>query len=156
MLAETDLEGFVGKDIAEKIVRGDGVDVGQRGFGSAAWRRLSGLDLKVGGEGMKAFYDRIVPQVVSDQLKKVGGKMETVRITLNENLRSRVAPADVGTKEDDNGFWVGSKGKAWEDQPAFTVTPKMSEPLPLFSPTPHPDRYAGVQEVVQGQQGGRC
>lgn len=44
---------------------------------------LSGLDLKVGGEGMKGFYDNIVPKVARDVLKKIGGgKIETVRIPI--------------------------------------------------------------------------
>jgi hypothetical protein len=33
----------------------------------------SGADLRVGGEGMKTFYDKIVPNVVNDVLKKLGG-----------------------------------------------------------------------------------
>jgi Large polyvalent protein associated domain 39/phage-Barnase-EndoU-ColicinE5/D-RelE like nuclease1 len=38
-------------------------------------------DLKIGGEGMKAFYDTIVPNVVNDVLKKLGGgKIGTVEI----------------------------------------------------------------------------
>lgn len=34
---------------------------------------LSGLDLRIGGEGMVAFYDGIVPKVARDVLKKLGG-----------------------------------------------------------------------------------
>ena len=37
------------------------------------WRVLSGLNLEVGGEGMKAFYDELVPQIANDVLKKLGG-----------------------------------------------------------------------------------
>jgi hypothetical protein len=42
---------------------------------------LSGLDLKVGGEGMKTFYDTIVPTAVKKLLPKVdGGQMEMVDV----------------------------------------------------------------------------
>lgn len=42
---------------------------------------LTGDNLKVGGEGMKAFYDKIVPQVANDVLKKLGGgKVGTVAL----------------------------------------------------------------------------
>ncbi len=34
---------------------------------------VRGLDLKVGGEGMKAFYDKILPNVAKDVVKKLGG-----------------------------------------------------------------------------------
>ena len=40
-------------------------------------RVLSGVDLEVGGEGMKAYYDRIVPNVVRDWAKRRG---ETILI----------------------------------------------------------------------------
>lgn len=59
----SELEDYVGKELAQKIVdRADG-----------DMKELSGLDLKVGGEGMKAFYDKIVPNAVKALLKKVGG-----------------------------------------------------------------------------------
>ena len=57
------LDDVIGKEITEKVLSEDEGN-------------LSGDGLKIGGTGMKTFYDRIVPQVVSDQLKKVGGKME--------------------------------------------------------------------------------
>ena len=58
---EGEIEETLGKDIAKKIV--DGPVKGT----------LRGVDLKVGGEGMTAFYDRIVPNVANDLLKKMGG-----------------------------------------------------------------------------------
>lgn len=51
-----ELLDVVGKEIAEKIVNGEGKKYrGHDGY------TLEGLDLKVGGEGMKAFYDRELP-----------------------------------------------------------------------------------------------
>lgn len=64
------LDELVGKEVAEKIVMGTGESHKVNGV---AFKSLSGLDLKVGGEGMKAFYDRIVPQVANELLKKFGG-----------------------------------------------------------------------------------
>lgn len=66
---QEELEAFLGKDVAEKIDAGGN------------FTQLRGLDLKVGGEGMKAFYDTIVPQVARDVLKRIGGKLETVEIS---------------------------------------------------------------------------
>jgi len=37
---------------------------------------FSGVDLKVGGEGMKGFYDKILPDFVRKYVKKWGGKVE--------------------------------------------------------------------------------
>ena len=72
------LEELVGKEMTKKIVGGEGVD-GER----PGWKKLDGLDLKVGGQGMIAFYDKIVPAAVNKLLGKVGGgKVETVRLSI--------------------------------------------------------------------------
>lgn len=54
------LDQVVGKETAEKIMAG-------------AYGHLSGDGLKVGGKGMEAFYDQIVPNAVKALLKKMGG-----------------------------------------------------------------------------------
>ena len=86
-LNESKLEETIGKDVAAKIIGGE--DSGE----------LSGLDLKVGGEGMVAFYNKILPQVTSSVLKKTGGKLETISMgdltqtgfTITDKMRSAVA-----------------------------------------------------------------
>lgn len=58
-----ELSGVVGKEVADKIQTGDG-------YGT-----LSGLDLKVGGEGMKGFYDRILVNLANEIGKKYGARV---------------------------------------------------------------------------------
>ncbi len=58
------LDEIVGKDIADKILKTEGAT------------KLSGVDLKVGGEGMKGFYDKILPSVANKLGKKYGAKAE--------------------------------------------------------------------------------
>ena len=58
------LSDVVGKDIAEKIISGK-----EAGF-------LKDLDLQVGGEGMKGFYDEILPATVNRLVKKHGGRVK--------------------------------------------------------------------------------
>ena len=70
-----ELPDIVGKEVADKIVKGEYTDTNDLGYNV-----LSGLDLKVGGEGMKAFYDKIVPAMVNKLAKKFGGKVETSNI----------------------------------------------------------------------------
>lgn len=71
------IEDVIGKDAAKKLLESQPYTTGS----GKAVHRLEGLDLKVGGEGMKAFYDKIVPQVANDVLKKLGGgKVGTVDI----------------------------------------------------------------------------
>lgn len=79
------LPDIVGKEMAEKIARGEGnqyeLDTRIRWF--------EGLDLQVGGQGMQAFYDRIVPNAVNALLKKLGGgKMEAVSLYRKEPITS--------------------------------------------------------------------
>ena len=58
------LADIVGKEIADKAIK-DGVDKDTVIY--------SGLDLKVGGEGMKAFYDREMVSIANKISKKIGG-----------------------------------------------------------------------------------
>jgi hypothetical protein len=44
----------------------------------------SGLDLKVGGEGMKGFYDNMLPKEVGKYVKQWGGKVEKAEIDIRE------------------------------------------------------------------------
>jgi hypothetical protein len=44
----------------------------------------SGLDLKVGGEGMKGFYDNMLPKEVGKYVKQFGGKVEKAEIDIRE------------------------------------------------------------------------
>jgi hypothetical protein len=108
--AGKDLADVVGKDLAAKIAEKDRLT-------------LKGLDLKIGGEGMVAFYDRIVPNTVNDVLKKLGG--------------GRVGKVDI---QDPSLFRKGGfvgNDDALTQQPGFDITPALAErakgPLPMFA-----------------------
>jgi len=58
------LADYVGKELAEKIAQQDSSKV------------YSGPELKVGGEGMKGFYDQILPKEIGKYVGKFGGKAE--------------------------------------------------------------------------------
>jgi hypothetical protein len=114
------LENIVGKDAAKKIVDGEGTP--RAGGGNV--KDLSGLDLKVGGEGMKGFYDKILPNFVNKYVKKWNGKVE--RTTFE---------ADANRKEFDQVPYIESG-----DTPVHSVaiTPEMRKSVmrgqPKFSP----------------------
>jgi hypothetical protein len=57
---DSELANLVGKELAERAIKDGGGE-------------YAGLDLEVGGEGMKAFYDKIVPNTMNALLKKFGG-----------------------------------------------------------------------------------
>jgi hypothetical protein len=58
------LEDVIGKEMAEKIMKAKNGDT------------FTGLDLKVGGEGMKGFYDEILPATVNKLVKKHGARVQ--------------------------------------------------------------------------------
>ena len=122
------LEETVGKEVAQRMLDGEGTDIGN------GLRKLSGLDLKVGGEGMRAFYDQIIPSVANDVLKKVGGgKVAAIRIDGTDYGKT-------GSTEEK------AKYAALVAQPGFTITPQMrakiqSQGVPLFS-------FAGQQSAT--------
>lgn len=60
----------VGKELAEKMNAQE----------IETWKSYRGLDLKVGGEGMKGFYDQILPAYLNKYGKKWGAKVEKVNI----------------------------------------------------------------------------
>lgn len=126
-LTQDELAEHLGKDIAEKIVKTEGAEapVGT----SVGWeaqpsiygdvdappqpRTLSGLDLQVGGEGMRTYYDQIVPSTANDILKSMG-------------VTERVKPIGV------------QFGDRTMEQMGFDITPEirdyvMNQGLPAFA-----------------------
>lgn len=147
------LEEYIGKEVAERLLATKPV------YGK---HTLEGLDLKTGGEGMKTFYDQIVPQNLNKLLPKIGGeKLGKVGIDvgLNSSMSYEIAEKDDGrfalrARADANSLWApygvyDTKALAEErmselkaeseasEQPGFNVTDKMRETvgqgLPLFS-----------------------
>lgn len=98
----------------------------------------SGLDLKVGGEGMKGYYDGIVPQVANDILRKMsGGKVEPVTIETQAPLTRGDGSVMKGIKTDQSGFTITPELRAKvtnEGMPQFSRSEKSS--------TENPDRAA--------------
>ena len=139
----SELPDHVGKEVAERLLKAKRNDYGMRS--------LKGVDLEIGGEGMLDFYDRIVPQVAGDVLKKLGGG-KLYEITAGVDRSG----GDYGINERAiGGFtaWVGKEQanwSSWEDAndwisqrlavtyKAFDITPTMKEKvlagMPLFSP----------------------
>lgn len=64
-----DLAEYLGKEAAKKLI--DGIDAANPYAPSV----LSGDGLKIGGEGMKGFYDKILPAFMNKYVKKWGSKV---------------------------------------------------------------------------------
>lgn len=72
-IKESELSNYVGKDIANKIIK-EKLDLGED-------FEMSGVDLKIGGEGMKKYYDEIYPKFLEKYGKKWNAKMGETGIT---------------------------------------------------------------------------
>ena len=66
-LSDDELADHVGKDMAKKIIDSNGGE-------------FHGLDLKVGGEGMRKYYDEIVPSVAKELAKTHGVKVGKIKM----------------------------------------------------------------------------
>lgn len=168
------VEEIVGKEMAAKIERGEGEHTGGA---YRDWRTLSGLDLKVGGEGMRTFYDEIVPNVANDVLKKLGGPRVQA---LNLGSGYRIEETNVGqrtsfdvvsnqTHDDSPVFSARTRAEAerWMRehsaealvQPGFSITPELRaagrKPQALFSLDSADHADAALQASVVSDVGHR-
>ena len=136
------LDDIIGKEVAKRILE-------------APKGELAGEGLNIGGEGMKAFYDKIVPSVAKEVLKKVGGgKLTTVNIgaeldgiqaaggatgvRVAQNTSGQFIIVDeAGQRADMQSFGTMAEAEAAikesqpnisrTTQPGFDITPEMRE-----------------------------
>lgn len=161
------LEDFVGKEVARKLIDQEADEDGTR--------TLKGLDLKVGGEGMIAFYDTIVPNAVKAMLKKVGGgSLGLIDVTPEkQRFTGGVSGVDIMQwkgipREEHSSYWGGlsqeerdslveeyrnRKGERMIQQ-GFDVTPEMrakvASGLPLFSKR-NPGDAEGSKSIIDAE-----
>ena len=103
------LADYIGKETAQKLLAQEKDKNG--------WRVLENADLKVGGEGMKGFYDQILPKEIGKYVGKMGGKVEKSEI---ETPKGK--PTDY---EDFNAYNKAPESKQtpiWK----VNITPEMS------------------------------
>jgi hypothetical protein len=107
------LSEYVGKDLAEKIAKGEGeVD------SFTKQKDIRGADLRIGGEGMKGFYDQILPKEISKYVKQWGGQVEKSMLT---------APKGKPTQYEDFSAYVAAPEKTKTPIWRVNITPQMRE-----------------------------
>ncbi|HXG69476.1 MAG TPA: hypothetical protein VNJ04_02565 [Gemmatimonadaceae bacterium] len=85
-ITEDKLADFIGKDAAERIIKPEsrdqslGTTDGTSEEAPQVVHALRGADLKVGGSGMKGFYDDILPRFLNKYTKAWGVKVGTTEI----------------------------------------------------------------------------
>lgn len=101
-LTPKEISDFVGKEVADKITSGDFDKPWDQAPTQLAKGKLDNVDLKVSGEGMKAFYDKILPNVANDIGKKFGAKVGTTEINV---------PPKYGIEEYGGSYYVVDEAK---------------------------------------------
>jgi len=74
-----ELAEYIGKDAADKLLAAEGKHGNSAGMGRYT-RSIKDQDLKVGGEGMKEFYDKMMVKTANKFGKKYGVKVEVKKI----------------------------------------------------------------------------
>lgn len=117
---ESRAEDVLGKDMARKIFSGEGEVVGEG-------KVISGNGLKVGGDGMKGFYDNILVKYANKFGKKYGAKVGEKKVSGGKTL-VRILPDSVHSMDitDDmrmsaqKGFELFQKNRGQNDNYAVT------------------------------------
>ena len=81
-LTAHELADYVGKELAQKMVNREGTPP-QHPLGTNYL--LEGDDLRIGGEGMKTFYDKLVPDLMAKLVKPYGAEVGTGRVKIGNN-----------------------------------------------------------------------
>ena len=118
------LDSVVGKEIANKIINGEGTeDALDSSFNRLI--RLDNVDLKVGGEGMKKYYDEIYPKFLEKYGKKWNAKMGETKIQTERSRDASGIPSMYQDKETVRYIDVTPEMKAGvqKGQPLFAAAP---------------------------------
>ena len=126
---EEKLADYLGADIAKKLLSqksGVANPGSRREIGYRPSVALSGLELKTGGEGMIAFYDKVLPSIANKFFGKAAWGNAEVQ-------KSKVKSEDYTTADAPDTIIIGTE-ESWQ----LPVTPRMKnkslkEGMPLFS-----------------------
>tara|TARA_R110000824_G_scaffold398076_1_gene601702 strand:+ start:103 stop:12663 length:12561 start_codon:yes stop_codon:yes gene_type:complete len=98
--SEAELDGVIGKEMAARVVKDlednnvySGLEQVEEGTASRAY---SGLDLKVGGKGMRRFYDEILVNEIRAYVKQWGGKVRAGKVDVLEEITAEEAMEILG------------------------------------------------------------
>ena len=89
-----ELEQYVGKDATKKVLQ-------QLKENPNKPARITGLDLQVGGEGMKKYYDDVYPKYLEKFAKKYGATVKEVNVKVGDEW-----PFPIEISSDGNQYWL--------------------------------------------------
>ena len=135
-LAAEDLHKFVGEELANKI----------RSTATNDPQHITGIGLDVGGEGMKGFYDKMVPDFLNKFGKKYGAQVGQVHIPINNGMHEPTP----------EGGWATTPPET-RALHSFPITPEMRKDvlengLPLYAEGGYVSREANKANFLKGSK----
>jgi len=120
-VSPSELPSIVGKEIAEKMIKNQG----SKTKFDERMRFLKTVDLQVGGEGMKKYYDEIYPKFLDKYGKKYGASVGETQITTDYARDASGIPAQRPSKETIRYLDITPQMKEGtsKGQPLFAATP---------------------------------
>ena len=74
-----DLPDIVGKEVADRLLADESKIIGRDAAGTP-YHELKGQDLRIGGDGMKGFYDKMLPRFANKYAKKWGARVGDTKV----------------------------------------------------------------------------
>ena len=156
-IPQQELSNYVGKELADRIINSEGYKTSVsvpwpdspyefEKTKVEEWNALSGGDLKVGGEGMKAFYDQMLPSFVRKYAKKWGATVGEVTMPdLEENKTMHSVDVTPAMRE-----------SVMQGQPKFSLRTmeELKGALDLYNKTSKIDNFVdAVKNISEGVGG---
>lgn len=138
---EEEIASLLGGDLAKRAVAAaDDMAESSGGLDRAA--QIDGDDLQVGGEGMKAFYDRNLVNITNNLVKKYGTKVGVVQVDFDSQraaiLRTNVRNGYAAEESQRQLDIMAADAQQW----GFDITPELADAamggFPLFQKTGAP------------------
>ncbi len=82
-IAPTEIENYIGKELTSKLL-----DSQEKTIEGIKVKELSNTNLEIGGEGMKGFYDRLLPNEINKYVKKWGTKVNQTQMKFGDESAS--------------------------------------------------------------------
>lgn len=121
---------YIGKEPAQRLFDEQNTKLDFKGGKDVPYQEISGIDLKVGGEGMIGFYDKMLPDYLNTYGKPYGAQVQQNSIP-------------VSTREPNSTSWGGGQG----EHPFITVQ-DLNEPFEGMVELMRRDPETGEESLV--------
>jgi len=155
---------YIGKEPAQRLFDQQNTKLDYKGGKDVPYQEISGIDLQVGGEGMKGFYDQILPSYLNTFGKPYGAQVGEFKMPSPPKDSSSVAGYPLGEEYmQGRATWsefLKANPKAADEffMPlhSFPITPEMRESikqkgLPLYQQIGIPTAGAGAASQMPEQ-----